>query len=68
MSYKRDCVKSVHIRSFSCSYFFAFRLITKVYSVDLRIKFECAKIRSRKTPKYGYVLHSESYAMENFIR
>ena len=40
---KFHCVKSVHIRSFSCPYFPAFGL-------NIRIQSECGKVRSRKTP------------------
>ena len=43
------CVKSVRIRSFSGPYFPAFRLNKKRYSVSLRIRSECGKIRTRKT-------------------
>ena len=43
-------VKSVRIRSFSGPYFPAFGLNTEIYSVSLRIQFECGKIRTRKTP------------------
>ena len=43
------CVKSVHIPSFSGPYFPAFGLNTVRYSVVLRIKSECGKIRTRKT-------------------
>ena len=45
------CIKSVHIRSFSGSYFPAFRLNTERYFVSLRIQSKCGKIRTRKTPK-----------------
>ena len=43
-------VKSVRIRSFSGPYFPAFGLNTDFYSVNLRIKSECEKMRSRKSP------------------
>ena len=41
--------RSFRIRSFSGSYFPAFRLNTERYSVFLRIHSECVKIRNRKT-------------------
>ena len=43
------CVKSVHIRSFSGSYFPAFGLNTERSRVSPRIQSECGKIRTRKT-------------------
>ena len=43
-------VKGVRIRSFSGTYFPSFRLNTERYSVYIRIKSECGKIRTRKTP------------------
>ena len=45
-----DCVKSVHIRSYSGPYFPAFGLNTERYSVSLRIQSECGKIWTRITP------------------
>ena len=44
------CVKSVRIWSFSDPYFPTFELNTEIYPVNLQIKSECRKIRSRKTP------------------
>ena len=38
---------------FSDSYFPAFGLNTEIYRVNLRIQFECGKIRTRKTPNTG---------------
>ena len=43
-------MKSVRIRRFSGPYSPAFGLNTERYSVSLRIKSECGKIRTRKTP------------------
>ena len=43
-------MKSVRIRSFSGPYFPTFDLIRERYSVSLRIKSACGKIRTRKTP------------------
>ena len=43
-------VKSVPFRSYSGPYFPAFGLNTKRYSVSLRIRSECGKIRTRITP------------------
>ena len=50
MLYEKDCMKSVHIPSFSGSYFPAFGLNTEIYHVNLRIQSECAKIWTGKTP------------------
>ena len=47
---KRHCVKSVRIRSYSCPDFPAFGLKTERYSVSVRIKSECGKMRMRTTP------------------
>ena len=44
------CVKVVRIRSFSAPYFPTFGLNLEIYRVNLRIQFECGKIRIRKTP------------------
>ena len=46
---KQNCVKSVHIRSYSGPYFSAFRLNMERYSVSLRILSECGKIQTRMT-------------------
>ena len=46
-------VKIVGIRSFSGPYFPAFGLNTERYSVSLRIRSECRKIRTRKSPNTG---------------
>ena len=43
-------MKSVHIRSFSSPYFPSFGLKTERYGVSVRIKSECGKIRTGKTP------------------
>ena len=43
------CVKKVHIRSFSGSYFPAFGLNRERYSVSFQIQSEYGKIRTRKT-------------------
>ena len=48
--YRKHCVKSVRIRSYSSPYFSAFELNTERYSVSLRIQSECGKIRTRITP------------------
>ena len=45
-----QCVKGVHIRSYSGPYFPAFGLITESYGVSLRIQSECGKMRTRITP------------------
>ena len=47
------CLKSVRIRSFYGSYFPAFGLNMKVYSLNLHIHPECGKVRTRKTPNMG---------------
>ena len=47
--WQSDCVKSVRIRSFSGPYFPAFWLNMEIYGVNLRIKHECGKVRTRKT-------------------
>ena len=44
------CLKSVRIRSFSGPYFAAFRLNREINSVNLHIRSECEKMRTRKTP------------------
>ena len=46
-------VKIVGIRSFSGPYFPAFGRNTERYSVSLRIRSECRKIRTRKSPNTG---------------
>ena len=46
---KFDSVKSVRIRSFTSPYFPAFGLNTEIYRVNLPIKSECGKIRTKKT-------------------
>ena len=42
--------KSVRIPSFSGSYFLEIELNTEKYEMSLRIRSECIKIRTRKTP------------------
>ena len=44
------CVKSVHIRSYSCPYFPAFVLNTVIHGISVRIQSECGKIGTRITP------------------
>ena len=44
------CEKSLLILSFFGLYFPAFGMTTEIYSVNLRIKSKCRKIRTRKTP------------------
>ena len=44
------CVKSVRIRSYSGPYFPASGLNTERFGVSLRIRSECGKIRTRRTP------------------
>ena len=46
----QHCVKSVHMWSFSDSYFPAVGLNTETYWVFLRIQCKCGKIQTRKTP------------------
>ena len=46
-------MKSVLIRIFCSPYFPAFGLNTERYSVSLRIRSECGKMRTRKTPNTG---------------
>ena len=46
----KNCLKSLRIRSLSGTYFPAFGLNTRRYSVSLRIQFKCRKIRTTKTP------------------
>ena len=48
--WRAPCVKSVHIRSYSDSYFPAFGLNTEMYSVFLCIQSEWVKMRTRITP------------------
>ena len=45
-----NCVKSIHIPSFSGPHFPAFGLNTEIYSVNFRIHSQCGKMRTRKTP------------------
>ena len=47
--FNKHCVKRALIQSYSGPYFAAFALNTKRYSVSLRIKSECGKIRIRIT-------------------
>ena len=47
--WSKHYVKSVRIRSYSGSYFPAFVLNTKRYSVSFRIQSECGKMRTRIT-------------------
>ena len=47
-----QCVKSVHIRSFSSPYFPSLKLNTERYLVSLRIQFECGKKPTRKTTNW----------------
>ena len=51
------CAKSVRLWSFSGPYFPALGLNTEIYSVKLRIQFECGKVRTRKTPN----THSDNF-------
>ena len=44
------CVKGIRVWSFSGPYFPAFGLNTEKYRISLRIKSQCRKIRTRKTP------------------
>ena len=46
----RDCVKSVHIWSYSSPYFPAFGLNTERHGVSLRFQWKCGKIWARITP------------------
>ena len=46
----KHCVKSVRIRSYFGPHFLAFELNTERYSVSLRIKSECGKMRTKITP------------------
>ena len=63
LKFTLNCVKRVHIRSFSDTYFPAFGLNTDRYSVSLYIQSKCRKIRTRITPStntfhaviYGYM-------------
>ena len=56
-------VQSIHIRSFSGPYFPAFELSTENYSVNLRIRSECVKIRTKKTSNMEafYVVSDSRY-------
>ena len=45
-----QCVKSIHIQSFSGPYFPAFGLNTEIYEINLRIQSEFRKMQTRKTP------------------
>ena len=47
---KKNCAKSVRIRSFSGPHFPAFGLNMERYNVSLCIHSECRKIRTRNTP------------------
>ena len=53
------CVKSVHIRCFSCPYFLTFGLDIERYFVSRRIRFECGKMRTRKILN-TYTFHAVS--------
>ena len=44
------CKKGIRVGSFSGPYFPAFGLNTEKYRISLRIKSQCSKIRTRKTP------------------
>ena len=46
----RDCVKSVHIWSYSSPYFPEFGLNTERHGVSLRFQWKCGKIWARITP------------------
>ena len=45
-----QCEKSVRIRSFSGLCFPTFELNSEIYRVNLRIRSQCRKIRTRKSP------------------
>ena len=55
--YSRICVNiyCVRIRSFSCLFFPTFGLDTEIYRVNLRIRSECEKIRTRKTSNADFL-------------
>ena len=57
------CMKSVRSRSFSGPYFPAFGLNTERYSVSLRIRSKCGKLRTRKNSKYGQFSPSDVFYM-----
>ena len=64
------CVNSASIWSFSGPYFPAFGLNTNRYCVSVRIKFECGKIRTRKTPNTDTlyaVLHAAVFLASLFV-
>ena len=44
---------------FSGPYFPAFAVNTETYGVNLRIQFECRKIRTRKNSVFGYFSRSD---------
>ena len=54
-----QCLKSVHIRIFSCPYFPAFVLNTDRYEVSLCNESECGKMRTRKNPAFWHSLGSD---------
>ena len=53
------CLKSVRIRRYSGPYFLAFGMNAERYSVSLRIRSKCRKIRTRITPNTDtfYAVH-----------
>ena len=59
------CVKSVHIRSFSASYFLAYELNTERYSVSLRINSDEGKYGPEKLRIW--TLFMQSLSKKNLI-
>ena len=47
---------------FSGPYFPVFRLNTEIYSVNVRIRFEYRKIRTRKNSEFGHFLRSVHFS------
>ena len=60
------CVKNVRIRSFSGPYFSTFGPNTEGYSVSLRIRSECRKMWTRKTPNTD-TLHAVLLTLEKYL-
>ena len=61
------CVKNIRIRSYSSSYFPAFRLNIEEYGVSLHIQSKCEINTDRNNSDYGYFLHSVYFGPEIFF-
>ena len=54
-----QCMKNVRIHSFTGPYFLVFGLNSKIYKVNLRIKSEYGKMRTRKNSEFGHISSSD---------